>query len=262
MTAVLLAGAVVLISFVVISRQRAVAMPVVFRILPAGLLFLTLPAATSAFATISGFHYVGAGGGSSANIPTLLAGVCVTMLLGAVALLGTMVAAVIVPTGVGGGQAAVTLQISGSSTPASGDPLAETAVARPVSGFRWFALLSPIALVPAVLVAGLLAETSALVMQAKTALTGQTQPVLVNGMDLSQLAGYISARLVISLVGGTVGSVTLLLAALLNVLPIHRGASAPVARKYVWIVVGITSAAAIVLAVRFAFVLTSIRRGP
>jgi hypothetical protein len=268
MTAVLLAGAIVTLSVVAIRLQRSEAVPDVLRVLPAALLFLTIPAASSGYAMLRGFHEVGMSG-SSEQIPALMHAACTTMLWGSIGVLATVAAAAIIGAA-GGGATSVTLQLDASVPPAAVDPSSGVEAVltgrRAPRAPRWPTLLAPIALIPAVLVSLFIADIASVVMQAKAMqprieLAGGTEPVQIAGMALSELSVWMSNRIVLAIAGGGLGSIVLVLLALLNMLPIRESPPRRGTIRYGWIVAAITAAAAVGLAVRFASVLWAIESG-
>jgi hypothetical protein len=269
MTAVLLAGAIVTLSVVAIRLQRSDAMPDVLRVLPAALLFLTIPAASSGYAMLRGFHEVGMSG-SSEQIPALMHAACTTMLWGSIGLLATIAAAAIIGAAGGGGATSVTLQLGDSAPPAAVDPSSGANAVLPArrapQAPQWPTLLAPAALVPAVLVSLFVADIASVVMQAtamrpRIELAGATEPVQIAGMALTELSRWMSNRIVLTIGIGGLGSLLLGLLALLNMLPMRESSPRRGTIRYAWSVAAITAAAGVGLAVRFAIVLWAIESG-
>ena len=260
MTAVLLAAGVVALSGVAVWLQRS-AMPVALRVLPAALLFLTVPAASSGYWIIHEFREIGArGSGGEAAISGLLASVSGAMLLASLALAGTMaIAAMMRGTGVQSSRA-MTLGIADASSNPMPEPVPTVDPTRVQSGGvpRVFALMTPIAIVPAIIVAILIADVGSMIVAAKSGLSGPNPSTQIAGMDLADVSQWISVRLIVIVGAGAGASIGLVLLSLVNMLP-FRQAVGPGTVLYSRIAAALTGVAAIWLAMRFWGLLTSVR---
>jgi uncharacterized membrane protein YuzA (DUF378 family) len=275
MTAVLLAAGVVALSGVAVSLQRS-AMPVALRVLPAALLFLTVPAASSGYWIMHAFREIDArGAGGEAAMSRLLGSVSGAMLLASLALAGTMaIAAMMRGAGVQSSRA-TTLGIADASSSPMPEPVSTLdgaprfgAERRPPSdptrAFqsrgvpRVFALMTPLAILPAMIVAILTADVGSMIVQAKHAVTGPNPSTQVAGMDLAEISRWVSVRLIVIVGAGAGGSIGLVLLSLVNMLP-FRQAVGPGTVLYSRIAAALTGVAGIWLAMRFWGLLTSVR---
>jgi hypothetical protein len=246
--ALLLAGVVTAASLVVIASQertRAAAAPLVLRVLPAALLFLTAPAAMSGYSLVRGFQLVGASGTASQELPLMLVEVGTAMRWGAVGLIVAIVVA-----------AAVTGVLRRAAPASAGLAAVPDAVPRvEFRPGRWFALLSPVALVPAVAVAWLMLDLSSLLHDAAIAFTREPPASFVADMTPSDVAVWASMRLILAVGVGLALSVGLGLLALVTLLPLPAALMSAGVRRYGWIVAGATAAAAVWLLMRFSTLL-------
>jgi len=259
MTAVLLAAGVVALSGVAVSLQRS-AMPVALRVLPAALLFLTVPAASSGYWMIHEFRDISArGSGGEAAVSRLLGSMSGAMLLASLALAGTMaIAAMMRGAGVQSSRA-TTLGIADGSLGPMPDSTVDPTRAFQSGGVpRIFAVLTPIAIVPAIIVAILIADVGSMIVAAKNGLAGPNPSRQVAGMDLADVSQWISVRLIVIVGAGAAGSIGLVLLSLVNMLP-FRQAVGPGTVLYSRIAAALTGVAGIWLAVRFWGLLTSVR---
>jgi uncharacterized membrane protein YuzA (DUF378 family) len=261
MTAVLLAAGLVALSGVAVSMQRS-AMPIALRVLPAALLFLTVPAASSGYWMIHEFREISArGSGGEAAVSRLLGSVSGAMLLASLALAGTMaIAAMMRGAGVRSSRA-TTLRIADASSSPMPEPVSTVDPTRASQSGgvpRVFALMTPIAIVPALIVAILIADVGSMIVAAKNGLSGPNPSRQVAGMDLADVSQWISVRLIVIVGAGSAGSIGLLLLSLVNMLP-FRQAVGPGTVLYSRIAAALAGVAGIWLAMRFWGLLTSIR---
>ena len=261
MTSVLLAAGVVALSVIAISNQRS-AMPVALRVLPAALLFLTVPAASSGYWIIHEFREIGAqGSGGEAAVSRLLGSVSGTMLLASLALAGTMAIAAMMRGAGAQSSRTTTLAIADASSSPMPEPVSTVDPARAVQSRsvpRVFALMTPIAIVPAIIVAILIADVGSMIVAAKNGLSGPNPSTQVAGMDLAHVSQWISVRLIVIVGVGAGGSIGLVLLSLVNMLP-FRQAVGPGTVLYSRIAATLTGVAGIWLAMRFWGLLTSVR---
>ena len=257
MTSVILVAALVSLSAVAAWFQRSASMPATLRVLPAALLFLTIPAGSSGYWIIREFREIGIQGHSGAElVARLMTSVSESMLFASLAVAITMVVVSTFRNGADASGDSTTLQLSSAVDVDEPQPPA-VPIGRTDGVPKMFALGTPLAIVPAVAVAWLLADVISMVLQAMVGLTGPNPVSAIAGMELSEISQWISIRLIVIVVAGLAGSIALGFLALLNALPMRE----TVGRRiviYGRVAAGVTAIAAALLVIRFAVLLRTI----
>jgi hypothetical protein len=258
MTAVILVAALVSLAAGAVWFQRSAPMPAALRVLPAALLLLTVPAGSSAYWIIRQFREIGIQGHSGAEmVARLMTSVSESMLFASLALIITMIVVSMFRSGIDASTDSATLQLSSAVAVEEPQQTTVTPTVRTGGVPKLFALATPLAIVPAVVVAWTLADVISMVLRAVVGLTGPNPVAEIAGMQLGEISQWISIRLVVIVAAGIAGSIALAFLALLNALPMKQTVDRRIV-IYGRVAAGVTAIAGAMLAFRFAVLLRTI----